>query len=193
MTADRVINLILSRNPTMQSYRAHAHLDARQLNFPYLHPVLDGTEYYTSPGYVVSEFPRVPFYLKSVNLSQTGAYAASRFRLCYDIALRIEHDAYVLHMTPKNAGRVAYVDVRVSEAGAIEHMEWHYDRRRDSIALDMIYSDIDGFNVITFERSTIRISHIAALANTTFDQFEFNLPVPTPTPAPTGHECDSLS
>jgi len=193
MTADKVIALILSRNPAMRSYRAHAHLDVRQLNFPYLHPILDGTEYYTSPGLVVSDFPHVPFYLKSVNLAQTGAYAASRFRDCYDIKLRMENDAYVLHMVPKANGRVSSVDVRVSEAGAIEHMEWHYTHSRDRIALDMSYSDIGDFNVITFEQSTIRVSHIAALANSTFDQFEFNVPVPTPTPAPPGHECDSLS
>lgn len=193
-TAQQVVALILSRNPKLRTYRAVAHLDIKQLNFPYLHPQFGGVEYYTSPGFVVSNFPHVPFYLRSVNFEQTGAYAATRFLECYNISTSAASDDYLLHMVPKQNGRVAYVEVRVSRAdGAIRHMEWFYNKSRDHIAFDMDYSIVGGFQVITSQRSTIRMSHIVAVATSTFDDFQFNVPVPTPTPAAPGHECDSLS
>lgn len=192
-SADDVIHLILSRNPSLSSYIAHVHLDIRQLNFPYLHPSIEGTTYYKSPGLVVSTFPHVPFYLKSVNLQQTGAYAATKFKRCYAVSVSQDDLSYHLHMEPYIHSRVKSLDVTVAPDGAIQHMEWRYlQDSRDHIDLDIYYSNVGGYRVITGEIAKIRISHIRAIATSIFDGFQFNVPVPTPTPPEIGHECSNL-
>lgn len=194
VTADDVIRLILSRNPALKSYTAHAHLDIRQLNFPYLHPVLDGTMYYKSPGLIVSSFPHVPFYLKSVNFEQSAAYAATKFKQCYSVSVIEKGDHYFLHMEPYIHSRVKSLDVKVAKTdGAIQHMEWHYlQDPRDHIILDLHYSKVEGYDVVTAETTDIRVDHIRAIGLSLIDGFLFNVPVPTPTPPVAGHECSNL-
>ena len=195
ISADDVIHLILRRNPTLRSYTAHVHVDIRQLNFPYLHPAIDGTTYYKSPGLVVSTFSHVPFYLKSVNLQQSGAYAASKFKLCYAVAVSDDGDAYHLYMLPYLHSRVKSLDVIVGKSdGAIRHMEWRYlQNSRDHITLDLHYSDVEGYNIVTSEVADIRVDHIRAMGLTLFTNFLFNVPVPTPTPnGPDRPPCSNL-
>src|SRR5215467_2235890 len=59
-----VIDLILHDNPGLDSYKAHAHLDIRQVNFPWLHPILDGSQFFSKPGFTTYDFPHTPAYLK---------------------------------------------------------------------------------------------------------------------------------
>src|SRR4029077_18164061 len=71
-----VIDLITHRNPGLKSYQAHARLDARQLNFPWLRPVLDGTEYYADSGFTVLDFPHTPSYLKGITKIEGTVFSA---------------------------------------------------------------------------------------------------------------------
>ena len=59
-----VVQRMTQRNPSLQSYRARVHVDVRMLNFPFLAPKLDGTEYYKRPDFYVVVFDRMPSYAR---------------------------------------------------------------------------------------------------------------------------------
>ena len=188
-----VISLIVDRNEGIISYRSHAHLDIRQLNFPYLHPVLDGTEYYSRPGFTVFDFPKVPAYLKGITKVEGAVYAANRWQHCYDIRLTPLPEAWLLHMVPKIRGEVSAIDVTVGRKGELYHLDWYYHNPGDHITLDQYYGIVLGYSVVMVQQSQITLHHIRAVASGTFDGFQFNVTVPTPTPTPSDplHMCDN--
>jgi hypothetical protein len=192
---DHIINLILHHNPTLRSYEAHVVLDIRQLDFPYLHPVLNGRVYYTAPGYTVYDFSHVPSYLRGITRVEGAMGMASRWRECYAITAEEQPDAYVLHMVPKIPGEIERLDVVVNRrTGALQHFSWTYvDSPVDNISLTQYYSIVNGYDVVTLQQSDITRHHIRAKATGTFDSFVYNVPVPTPTPTPSDplHHCDN--
>ena len=189
-----VIALILRDNPGLTSYKAHAHLDIRQVNFPWLHPVLDGSQYYTKPGFTTYDFPHTPAYLKGITKVEGSVGLANRWTHCYDISVVTDRDAYNLKMTPKIRGEVKEMDVVVDRNdGTIHHIDWWYWNPGDHVELEQFYGFVSGFKVVTMQSSTIQLHHIRAVGNGSFDNFEFNVPVPTPTPTPSDplHACDN--
>jgi hypothetical protein len=194
-SVDSVIDLILSRDPDIRSYAAHATLDIQQVDFPYLHPVLDGHVYYTAPGYTIYDFPHTPSYLQGITRVEGAMGMASRWRRCYNIALDQQPGVYILHMVPKIRGEVSQLDVTVNQRnGNLEHFTWSYhDSAEDSISLTQYYANVGGYDVVTLQRTDITRHHIRAKGTGTFDSFQYNVPVPTPTPTPSDplHQCDN--
>src|SRR4029077_19528834 len=126
-TVDDVIDMVLNRNPGLRSYQAHATLNVRQLNFPWLNPVLDGKVYYTKPGYEVYDFPHTPSYLQGITKVEGAVGLANRGRHCYNITLESRPDTYVLHMVPKILGEVAQMDVSIDKkSGEEKFFNWSY-------------------------------------------------------------------
>jgi hypothetical protein len=193
-SVESVVDLVLKRNPGMKSYKAHAHLDVRQVNFPYLHPVLDGYEYLSSPGFTVFDYPNTPFYLKGFTKMQGAFGNADRWLRCYDITLTETPDAYRLHMVPKIEGEISAIDLLLGRDGSIDQVDWRYhENPNDHIGLSQTYSTVDGYSVVTSQSSDVTLHHIRARGIQTFSGFEFNIPVPTPTPTPSDplHACDN--
>lgn len=189
-----IIDLILNRNPGLKSYKATAHLDLRQVSFPYLHPVLDGHAYVLAPGYTTFDYPHTPFYLKGITKFQGAFGDASRWSRCYDIEFAEKPDAYALHMVPKIQGEITFIDVLLGHDGSINHVEWHYrDNPNDRLVLTQTYSTVDGHSIVTSQSSDVTLHHIRARGTQTFSNFEFNVPVPTPSPTPAdpAHACDN--
>src|SRR5579872_145666 len=191
---DGVIALVLGRNPDVHSYSAHTTLDIHQVNFPYLHPVLDGHVYYTAPGYTVYDFPHTPSYLQGITRVEGAMGMASRWRRCYDIGLEDQPGVYILHMVPKIRGEVSQMDVTVNKRnGDLEHFSWSYHDSDDNISLTQYYGNVKGYDVVTLQQTDITRHHIRAKGTGTFDSFQYNVPVPTPTPTPSDplHQCDN--
>lgn len=189
-----VIALILKDNPGLKSYKAHAHLDIRQINFPWLHPVLDGSQYYNAPGYTSYDFPHTPAYLKGITKIEGSVGLANRWTHCYDISVSADREAYNLKMTPKIRGEVREMDVVVDRNdGSVHHIDWWYRNPGDHVSLDQFYGFVSGYRVVTLQQSTIELHHIHAIGNGSFDTFAFNVPVPQPTPTPSDplHSCDN--
>lgn len=189
-----VIGLILRDNPGLDSYKAHAHLDIRQVNFPWLHPVLDGSVFYSKPGFSVYDFPHTPSYLKGITKVEGSVGLANRWQQCYNISVETDREAYNLHMTPKIRGEVKEMDVVVDRNdGTVHHIDWWYQNPGDHVALEQYYGFVSGFKVVTMQTSTIQLHHIRAVGRGQFDNFTFNVPVPTPTPTPSDplHQCDN--
>ncbi len=193
-SVDSVIELVLARNPGLRSYRAHAVLDVRQVNFPYLHPILDGHLYYNSPGYTVYDFPHTPSYMKGFTKVVGPVGMPTRWRHCYNITLERSGNDYILHMVPKILGEVAEMDVTVNKTnGNPEFFHWTYHRPNDSVWLAQTFAVIGGYDVVTSQTSEITKHSVRAKASGSFDSFEYNVPVPTPTPTPSDplHQCDN--
>ncbi|HEV2038075.1 MAG TPA: hypothetical protein VGQ96_05645 [Candidatus Eremiobacteraceae bacterium] len=191
---DTIIEMVLHRNPGLRSYQAHAQLDVRQVNFPYLHPVLDGKVYYNSPGYTVYDFPHTPSYLQGITKVEGAVGMATRWRHCYNITLEVRPDVYVLHMVPKIRGEVSEMVVHIDKkSGNQLFFDWSYHNVGDSVQLWQTYSMVGGYDVVTAQAADIHKHHIRAKAVGNFDSFQFNVPVPTPTPTPTDplHQCDN--
>jgi hypothetical protein len=193
-SVEAVVELVLARNPGMKSYKAHAHLDLRQVTFPWLHPVLDGYEYLSSPGYTVFDYPHTPFYLKGITKVQGAFGNADRWIRCYYMTLAETPDAYQLHMVPKIEGEISAIDLLLGRDGSIDHVDWQYrENPNDHIRLSQTYSTVNGYSVVTSQSSDVTLHHIRARGTQTFSGFEFNVPVPTPTPTPSDplHACDN--
>jgi hypothetical protein len=189
-----VIALILRGNHGLDSYKANAHLDIRQINFPWLHPVLDGFQYYSQPGYTTYDFPHTPIYLKGITKVEGSVGLATRWLHCYDVTVSQDRDALDLKLTPKIRGEVKEMDVVVDRNdGTIHHIDWLYQDSGDRVTLDQFFGIVSGFKVVTLQQSTIQLHHIHAIGNASFDGFQFNVPVPTPTPTPSDplHACDN--
>jgi len=189
-----IIDMILHDNPGLDSYKAHAHLDIRQVNFPWLHPILDGSQYFSKPGYTTYDFPHTPPYLKGITKVEGAVGLASRWMRCYNITAATDNDAYNLTMHPKIRGEVREMDVVVDRHdGTIHHIDWYYWNEGDHVSLDQYYGIVNGYKVVTIQKSTIQLHHIRAEGDGNFDGFQFNVPVPTPTPTPSDplHACDN--
>jgi hypothetical protein len=193
-SVDSVIELILHRNPEVHSYVAHAVLDVRQVDFPYLHPVLNGEVYYQAPGYTVYNFPNTPWYLEGITHAEGAMGMATRWEHCYDITVHVQPDAFVLHMIPKIRGEVTALDVTVNKkTGDLQHFNWWYQEPNDGVSLTQYYTNVGGYDVVTLQQSDVTRHHIRAKLTGTFDSFQYNVPVPTPTPTPSNplHQCDN--
>ena len=192
-TVDTIIATVVGREPTMTSYAAHAVLDIRQTNFPYLHPVLNGMQYYSRPGLTIVDLQHVPWYLNGITKIEGATLDANRWPHCYTIAVESKSSGYLLHMVRKIRGEVDHIDVTVASSGEIPHIEWFYHNAGDHVVLDQLYQTINGFRVVTKQVSQITLHHIHALGTSNFTDFNFNLPVPTPTPTPSEplRQCDN--
>jgi hypothetical protein len=190
-----IIALIMHKNSGLNSYQAHAVLDLRQVNFPWLHPVLEGTEYYGQPGFTELDFPHTPSYLKGITKVEGTVLSAPRWEHCYNITISTLPEAYVLHMVPKINGEVSTVDVTVGRSdGQLQRFDWYYhDSSDDHISLVQYYGTVYGYSVVQSQTSQISRHHIRAVGQATFSDFQFNVPVPTPTPTPSNplHQCDN--
>lgn len=193
-SAAEVVALVLRGNPGLDTYKAAAHLDIRQTNFPWLHPVLDGFQYFSRPGFTTYDFPHTPSYLKGITKVEGSVGAASRWLRCYDISVSTQGAADLLKMTPKIRGQVREMDVLVDAAnGTVHHVDWWYWNTGDHVSLDQYFGFESGWEVVTLQQSTFQIHHIHAIGNASFTGFTFNVPVPTPTPTPSDplHACDN--
>ena len=189
-----IIDLVMHNNPGLKSYQASASLDIRQTNFPWLHPVLSGTEYYGQPGFTVLDFPHTPSYLKGITKVEGTVLSAPKWEHCYDITTTTLPEAYVLHMVPKINGEVSAVDVTVGRNdGQLQRFDWYYHDSDDHISLVQYYGTVYGYSVVESQTSQITRHHIHAVGQATFSNFQFNVPVPTPTPTPSNplHQCDN--
>ena len=190
---EAIIATVVGREPSMTSYAARAVLDIRQTNFPYLHPVLNGMQYYSRPGLTIVDLQHVPWYLNGITKIEGATLDAGRWPHCYTISVESREPGYLLHMVRKIRGEVDYIDVTVASSGEIPHIEWFYHNTGDHVVLDQLYEKVDGYRVVTKQMSQITLHHIHALGTSNFSDFNFNLPVPTPTPTPTAplRQCDN--
>jgi outer membrane lipoprotein-sorting protein len=186
--AHSVVQKMLDRNPSLESYRARVHVDVRMLNFPFLAPKLDGTSYYRRPDRYEVIFDSVPGYAKGFQklFDDVGDPAAWE----KDQNLRLDgltsidgRPTIVLRLTKKIHSTIldhtlAYVD---AASFTLTKMEWYYTSG-GKITMSQQFGKQDGYWVPASQHATIDIPHVHAIADAKYGSYQTNVAAVPVTP-----------
>lgn len=182
-TAHAIIERMLARNPSLQTFQARVHVNVRMLSFPFLSPKLDGTSYFKRPDNYEVVFDRVPGYAKGfqklfADIGDPAGWERKNVvtfageqnvdgRTMLVLQLRKIVHSDVLDRT------LVYVD---PTAYQVAKMEWHYTNG-GIITMTQTYTDQGGYSVIASQHADIRIPHVRAVADATYGQYQTNVAI----------------
>ena len=179
--AHEIIQKMLDRNPSLQSYRSRVHVSLRMLNFPYLAPKLDGTSYFKRPDNYVVAFDRVPSYAKGFStlfedVGDPAAWSKDQNVVLDGRSTLDGRPMLVLRLTKKIPSSIlayslAFVDAQTYD---LKRMEWHYTSG-GTIVMTQTYRSQGNYAVLDSQHATIDIPHIRAVADSTYGQYETNV------------------
>lgn len=183
LSATTIIGRMLSRNPSLESYRARVHVNIRMQNFPFLAPKLEGTSYFKRPDNYEVVFDRVPSYAKGFSklfndVGDPAAWQKDQYVTYSGTTMLGGRPMLVLTMTKKIHSSIldhttAFVDPSNYE---LVRMEWHYTSG-GVIAMSQAYRNEGGYDVISAQHATIDIPHIRAVADSYFATYRTNIAV----------------
>lgn len=178
-----VVQRMTQRNPSLQSYRARVHVDVRMLNFPFLAPKLDGTEYYKRPDFYVVVFDRMPSYARGFarlfdDIGNPRAWEKNQNITVDGTSLLDGRPTIVLRLTKKIHSDIldhtlAYVDVYTY---ALLQMEWYYTSG-GKITMTEYYRNEGLYSVLAQQHATIDIPHVHAVADASYGTYQTNVPI----------------
>jgi outer membrane lipoprotein-sorting protein len=176
-----VIQKMVDRNPSLQTFRSRVHVNVRMLNFPFLAPKLDGTSYFKRPDNYVVNFDRMPGYAKGFSklfddVGDPASWGKDQNVVLDGRASLNGSTAIVLRLTKKIPSSIlaytlAFVDPKTYD---LEQMEWHYTSG-GTIVMTQTYRLQGSFAVISSQHATIDIPHIRAIADSTYGPYETNV------------------
>ncbi|HTU81309.1 MAG TPA: hypothetical protein VMF61_04215 [Candidatus Acidoferrales bacterium] len=190
--AHAVIEKMLDRNPSLQSYQARVHVDIKMLSFPFLAPQLDGTSYYRRPDTYEVVFDKMPGYAKSFqtlfdDIGDPAAWERSQNVTLDGMGSVDGRPAIVLRLTKKIHSDIldhtlAYVD---PSNYSLMQMEWYYTSG-GKITMSQQYRMQGSYSVLSAQHATIDIPHVRAVADATYASYQTNVAsMPAATAAPT--------
>jgi outer membrane lipoprotein-sorting protein len=179
--AHAVVEKMIARNPSLQSYKARVHVDVHMLSFPYLAPKLDGTSYYKRPDTYEVVFDRMPGYAKGFqrifdDVGDPGAWEKDQNVSLDGTATLWGHPMIVLRLTKKIHSDIldhtlAYVD---PYSYALVEMDWFYTSG-GKITMTQRYQQ-QGINwVLSAQHADINIPHVRAIADASYNQYQTNV------------------
>jgi len=176
-----VIERMLDRNPSLQSYRARIHVNIRMLNFPFLAPKLDGTSFYRRPDTYEVVFDRVPGYARGFqkifdDVGDPGVWERDQNVAVAPMQSLWGHPMIVLRLTKKIHSTIldhslAYVD---PYSWALVQMQWYYTSG-GVITMTQSYRQQGAFSVLSAQHATIDIPHVHAVADATYGSYQTNV------------------
>jgi outer membrane lipoprotein-sorting protein len=187
--ARTVLQHMVERNPSLQSYKARVHVDVRMLSFPYFAPKLDGTSYYKRPDTYEVVFDRVPSYAKGFqklfdDIGDAAAWERDQKITLDGVQMLNGHPTYVLRLTKRIHSDIldhtlAYVD---QASFALMRMEWYYTSG-GKITMSQQYVRQGQYWVPSAQHADIQIPHVHAVADASYDAYQTNVAVaPEATP-----------
>jgi outer membrane lipoprotein-sorting protein len=184
--AQSIIDRMMERNPSLQTYEARVHVDVRMLNFPWLAPTLDGTSYYKRPDTYMVVFDHVPGYAKGFSklFDDVGDPAAwEKDENIAFVGMRSlgGKPMLVLRLTKKIHSDIldhtlAYID---PSSYALVQMEWYYTSG-GKITMTQQYRRLGPYTVLAGQHATIDIPHVHAIADASYGQYKMNVAVAAP-------------
>jgi hypothetical protein len=179
--AHAVVEKMIARNPSLQSYKARVHVDVRMPSFPYLAPKLDGTSYYKRPDTYEVVFDRMPGYAKGFqkifdDVGDPGAWEKDQNIAIDGTSTLWGHPMIVLRLTKKIHSDIldhslAYVD---PYSYALVQMEWFYTSG-GKITMTQTYQRNGSNYVLSAQHADIDIPHIRAVADASYNQYQTNV------------------
>ena len=183
LDAHAILSRMLERNPTLRSYRARVHVDVRMHSFPFLAPKLDGTSYYKRPDFYEVVFDRMPSYARSFQRMFNDVGNPQRWEKEQNVtvdgaAWLGTRSVVVLRMTKKIHSDIldhtlAYVD---PADYSLVQMEWYYTNG-GKITMTQQYRMQGIYSVVSSQHATIKIPYVHAEADSTFGDYETNVPL----------------
>ncbi|MEO6836313.1 MAG: hypothetical protein ABI231_10475 [Candidatus Tumulicola sp.] len=179
--AHAVLQKMIDRNPSLESYRARVHVDVRMLSFPFFAPKLDGTSYYRRPDTYEVVFDRVPSYAKGFeklfdDVGDAAAWEKDQ-NIVVDGARSIDgRSTIVLRLTKKIHSTIldhtlAYVD---AASYTLTRMEWYYVSG-GKISMSQQYAQEGKYWVPSAQHATIDIPHVRAIADASYGSYQTNV------------------
>lgn len=183
--AAAVIQKMLDRNESLNSYQSRVHVDMRMLNFPFLSPKLDGTAYYKRPNKFEVVFDRVPAYAKGFQSLFNDVADPVSWRVDSNITSKglVKLDGYpnemiAIYMTKRQysatiADTVAYIEPNTYE---LLEMDFNY-RNGGKIRFRQWYRMEGGFSVVSQQHVDIDIPHVHAVGDSKFATYQTNVAI----------------
>lgn len=179
--AHAVVEKMIARNPSLQSYKARVHVDVHMLSFPYLAPKLDGTSYYKRPDTYEVVFDKMPGYAKGFqkifnDVGDPGAWEKDQNITLDGSSTLWGHPMIVLRLTKKIHSDIldhtlAYVD---PYSYALIEMQWYYTSG-GKITMTQTYAKNGSNYVLSAQHADIDIPHIRAVADASYNQYQTNV------------------
>lgn len=184
-SAHAVIERMIDRNPSLNSYTSRVHVDLHMLNFPFLAPKLDGTSYFKRPNHNEVVFDRVPSYAKGFEKLFNDVADPLAWEADWNVTNKglakfgdYTYPLIELYMTKKiysdqTASAIAYVDPNNYE---LVDMEWNY-RNGGKIVMRQWYRDQGQFSLVAQQHVDISIPHVHAVGDSQFATYQTNVAV----------------
>lgn len=178
-----IVARMTERNPSLQSYRARVHVDVRMLNFPFLAPKLDGTEYYRRPDFYEVVFDRMPSYARGFSrlfddIGNPRAWEKNQNITVDGTSWLHGRPTIVLRLTKKIHSDI--LDHTVAYVDAVDYsllqMEWYYTSG-GKITMTQQYRIEGAYSVLSQQHATIDIPHVHAVADASYGVYQTNVPV----------------
>jgi outer membrane lipoprotein-sorting protein len=177
-----ILKRMEQRNPTLQTYQAHVHVNAHMLSFPWLSPKLDGTAYYKNPDKFEVVFNRMPSYAKGFDKFFGDVDQPSEWQREWNVSSEglqnvDGHQLIALRLTKKIRSdqitdSIAYVDPSTYQ---VLRMDWHYTNG-DKITMTQTYKQQGPYSVIATRHVDVH-RHVHAVADATYAQYQTNIAV----------------
>jgi hypothetical protein len=181
--AHAIVQRMADRNPTLRSYRSRVHVNVRMLNFPWLAPKLDGTQYFKRPNFYEVVFDRVPSYARGFqrifnDIGSPLAWEKDQNIIVDGTAALDGRAMLVLRMTKKIHSDIldhtlVYVD---PTDYSLVQMEWYYTSG-GKITMSQRYREQGNYSVLSTQHATIAIPHVRAIADASYGTYETNVPI----------------
>jgi hypothetical protein len=183
LDARSIVQHMADRNPMLRSYRSRVHVDVRMLNFPWLSPKLDGTQYFKRPDFYEVVFDRMPSYARGFqrifnDVGSPLAWEKDENIIVDGTALLDGRSTIVLRMTKKIHSDIldhtlVYVD---PSDYALLQMEWYYTNG-GKITMSQHYRLQGDYSVLATQHATVNIPHVRAVADSSYGPYETNVPI----------------
>jgi hypothetical protein len=190
LDARSIVQHMADRNPMLRSYRSRVHVDVRMLNFPWLAPKLDGTQYFKRPDFYEVVFDRMPSYARGFqrifnDVGSPLAWEKDENITVDGTAVLNGRSTIVLRMTKKIHSDIldhtlVYVD---PSDYALLQMEWYYTSG-GKITMSQQYRLQGDYSVLSSQHAAVSIPHVRAIADSTYGPYETNIPIRPGNPTP---------
>jgi hypothetical protein len=153
------------------------------LNFPWLSPKLDGTQYFKRPDFYEVVFDRMPSYARGFqrifnDVGSPLAWEKDENIIVDGTAVLDGRSTIVLRMTKKIHSDIldhtlVYVD---PSDYALLQMEWYYTSG-GKITMSQQYRLQGNYSVLSAQHATISIPHVRAIADSSYGPYQTNVPI----------------
>lgn len=183
-TTDPLVLLqrVIERNPTLNSYQGRAHVEVAMSSFPFLHQHLDATTYYKKPSNYEVVFDKVPRYAKGFEkvFSDVGDPSdwPRRFAITYEgeRPFRGRMDAE-LRMVQKVRGMIDHETVLIDpNGGTIDEIRYDY-YNGGHITMTQTFTNVGGYTMIVSQEAEIAVPYVRAVAHGNYSDYKTNVAI----------------